>query len=358
MKFETKEDIPRRVWGNPNPRCRTGSSAATCRWTSWLAGAQQWGLSSIRQGESSGTITHEISHTSSGSATTTTTRTSTPYHRVGTGRGTCWTAARSTVPAARTTAGWSRQQGGVDGGRHDAADQDRHGLRARTRRAAASTATGWPQSGLAVADVIARAVNAEPQPTGIRCRHPARPRRRGAGGQGRRPATSTPTRCAPAAGRRPVDELLARDRPADRRGLVEPDSGVLITKNKAYARARRAAPRARLRLQLLRVGDRRPPGGHQHRSTSCKPGRHAGDADDRRLPPAQRRAVPRRDELGLVSTSTWTGQPPALLRARQVHATRAACCPTTSASRTSTGAGPHTRGVARGAADGGAEPAA
>src|SRR4029079_19551804 len=32
-------------------------------WTSWKAGAQQWGLSSIRQGESSGTITHEISHT-------------------------------------------------------------------------------------------------------------------------------------------------------------------------------------------------------------------------------------------------------------------------------------------------------
>ena len=32
-------------------------------WTSWRAGAQQWGLSSIRQGESSGTITHEIVHT-------------------------------------------------------------------------------------------------------------------------------------------------------------------------------------------------------------------------------------------------------------------------------------------------------
>jgi hypothetical protein len=31
-------------------------------WTSWLAGAQQWGLSSMRQGENSGTITHELGH--------------------------------------------------------------------------------------------------------------------------------------------------------------------------------------------------------------------------------------------------------------------------------------------------------
>jgi len=31
-------------------------------WTSWLAGSQQWGLSSMRQGENSGTITHELGH--------------------------------------------------------------------------------------------------------------------------------------------------------------------------------------------------------------------------------------------------------------------------------------------------------
>ena len=55
-------------------------------WTSWLAGAQQWGLSSVRQGESSGTITHEIGHCgASASATTTTIPYVTPYRRVGTG---------------------------------------------------------------------------------------------------------------------------------------------------------------------------------------------------------------------------------------------------------------------------------
>src|ERR1035441_5099190 len=59
MKFQTKEDIPAE-WGSPDP---SGPRWVTTRyepWTSWRAGAQQWGLSSVRQGESSGTITHEI----------------------------------------------------------------------------------------------------------------------------------------------------------------------------------------------------------------------------------------------------------------------------------------------------------
>ena len=53
-------------------------------WTSWKAGAQQWGLSSIRQGESSGTITHEIVHTF-GMPDNNNNPYATPYHRVGTG---------------------------------------------------------------------------------------------------------------------------------------------------------------------------------------------------------------------------------------------------------------------------------
>lgn len=61
MKFDTRDDIPPE-WGNPNPDKQRWIPTRYVEWTSWLAGAQQWGLSSMRQGESSGTITHELGH--------------------------------------------------------------------------------------------------------------------------------------------------------------------------------------------------------------------------------------------------------------------------------------------------------
>jgi M6 family metalloprotease-like protein len=61
MKFNTKDDIPP-GWGNPNPDKPRWITTRYVEWTSWLAGAQQWGLSSMRQGENSGTITHELGH--------------------------------------------------------------------------------------------------------------------------------------------------------------------------------------------------------------------------------------------------------------------------------------------------------
>jgi len=61
MKFNTKEDIPVE-WGNPNPAKPRWIPTRYVEWTSWLAGSQQWGLSSMRQGENSGTITHELGH--------------------------------------------------------------------------------------------------------------------------------------------------------------------------------------------------------------------------------------------------------------------------------------------------------
>jgi len=61
MKFRSKEDIPAE-WGNPDPTKPRWMKTRYVDWTSWKAGAQQWGLSSIRQGENSGTITHEIGH--------------------------------------------------------------------------------------------------------------------------------------------------------------------------------------------------------------------------------------------------------------------------------------------------------
>ena len=61
MKFNTKDDIPPE-WGNPNPEKPRWIPTRYVEWTSWLAGSQQWGLSSMRQGENSGTITHELGH--------------------------------------------------------------------------------------------------------------------------------------------------------------------------------------------------------------------------------------------------------------------------------------------------------
>ena len=61
MKFNTKEDIPPE-WGNPDPAKPRWIPTRYVAWTSWLAGSQQWGLSSMRQGENSGTITHELGH--------------------------------------------------------------------------------------------------------------------------------------------------------------------------------------------------------------------------------------------------------------------------------------------------------
>jgi len=61
MKFDTREDIPAE-WGNPNPEMPRWAPTRYVEWTSWLAAAQQWGLSSMRQGENSGTITHELGH--------------------------------------------------------------------------------------------------------------------------------------------------------------------------------------------------------------------------------------------------------------------------------------------------------
>jgi M6 family metalloprotease-like protein len=61
MKFASKGDIPS-AWGNPEPAKPRWIPTRYVEWTSWLAGSRQWGLSSMRQGENSGTITHELGH--------------------------------------------------------------------------------------------------------------------------------------------------------------------------------------------------------------------------------------------------------------------------------------------------------
>lgn len=66
MRFTSKEDIPDE-WGphasiDPDNTMPNWAPTRYVEWTSWRAAAQQWGLASIRQAESSGTITHEMGH--------------------------------------------------------------------------------------------------------------------------------------------------------------------------------------------------------------------------------------------------------------------------------------------------------
>lgn len=84
MKFRSKEDIPEE-WGNPDPTKPRWIKTRYVDWTSWRAGAQQWGLSSMRQGENSGTITHEIGHYLFNTGDNNNNPYAQPYRRVGSG---------------------------------------------------------------------------------------------------------------------------------------------------------------------------------------------------------------------------------------------------------------------------------
>ena len=84
MKFQSKEDIPAE-WGNPDKSKPRWVVTRYEPWTSWKAGQMQWGLSSVRQGESSGTITHEIVHFAFRVGDNNNNPYAEPYHRVGSG---------------------------------------------------------------------------------------------------------------------------------------------------------------------------------------------------------------------------------------------------------------------------------
>jgi len=84
MKFQSKDDIPAE-WGNPDPTMPRWVATRYVPWTSWKAGAMQWGLSSMRQGENSGTITHEIAHYAFDTGDNNNNPYVKPYRRVGSG---------------------------------------------------------------------------------------------------------------------------------------------------------------------------------------------------------------------------------------------------------------------------------
>jgi M6 family metalloprotease-like protein len=84
MKFQTRDDIPAE-WGNPNPDMPRWAATRYVEWTSWKAAQMQWGLSSMRQGENSGTITHELGHFAFRIGDNNNNPYVTPYRRVGSG---------------------------------------------------------------------------------------------------------------------------------------------------------------------------------------------------------------------------------------------------------------------------------
>lgn len=84
MKFQSPDDIPPE-WGNPDTTKPRWIITRYVPWTSWRAGAQQWGLSSVRQGENSGTITHEIAHLTFRIGDNNNNPYVKPYRRVGSG---------------------------------------------------------------------------------------------------------------------------------------------------------------------------------------------------------------------------------------------------------------------------------
>lgn len=84
MKFASRDDIPS-SWGNPDPAKPRWVVTRYVPWTSWKAGQMQWGLSSVRQGESSGTITHEIAHFAFKTGDNNNNPYAMPYRRVGSG---------------------------------------------------------------------------------------------------------------------------------------------------------------------------------------------------------------------------------------------------------------------------------
>jgi M6 family metalloprotease-like protein len=84
MKFNSKDEIPPE-WGNPNPDMPRWIPTRYVEWTSWKAGQMMWGISSIRQGENSGTITHELGHFAFSIGDNANNPYIMPYRRVGSG---------------------------------------------------------------------------------------------------------------------------------------------------------------------------------------------------------------------------------------------------------------------------------
>src|SRR4051794_29557125 len=231
MKFQNKEDVPRAIWGNPNPLQPNWVISRYVDWTSWFAGKQQWGESSIRQGESSGTITHEISHNIFSVGDNNNNPYVTPYHRVGSGTWDMMDRGSFNGPGGPHNR-WEvpAQYGASMGAEHTLRSKVGMGFVPNSSVLRVNR-NGLASSGLAVADVVARAVNAEPLNPGVR-----------AGVQvfldGSAPVDKTPAcdvNAQPLCDGGGWTNYSLETVQRIGYGSFEPDNGVLIAKNKAWA---------------------------------------------------------------------------------------------------------------------------
>jgi M6 family metalloprotease-like protein len=231
MMFQNKEDVPRAIWGNPNPALPNWVISRYVDWTSWFAGEQQWGESSIRQGESSGTITHEISHNIFSVGDNNNNPYVTPYHRVGSGTWDMMDRGSFNGPGGPHNR-WEvpAQYGASMGAEHTLRSKVGMGFVPNSSVLRVNR-NGLASSGLAVADVVARAVNAEPLNPGVR-----------AGVQvfldGSAPVDKTPAcdvNAQPLCDGGGWTNYSLETVQRIGYGSFEPDNGVLIAKNKAWA---------------------------------------------------------------------------------------------------------------------------
>ena len=234
MKFQDQDSIPRAIWGNPNPLMPNWVRSRYVLWTSWFAGEQMWGESSIRQGESSGTITHELSHHLFNVGDNNNNPYVTPYHRVGSGPWDMMDRGSFNGPGGPHNR-WEvpAQYGASMGAEHTLRSKVGMGF-VPPSSVLRLNRNGLAKSGLAVTDVIARAVNADPLPPGSRagvqvfldgatpvdhepaCDTNTQPLCDGGGPNGRWTNYSLET----------VQRIGY--------GSFEPDNGVLIAKNKTW----------------------------------------------------------------------------------------------------------------------------
>ncbi|MEU6713901.1 peptidase M6 [Nonomuraea sp. NPDC046802] len=234
MKFNSPQDVPREIWGNPNPALPNSVPSRYVPWTSWLAGSQLWGQSTVRQGESSGTITHELSHFFFSIGDNNNNPYVQPYHRAGSGpwdmmdrgsfNGPGGPHNRWRVPA---------QQGASMGAEQTLRNKIGMGF-VPYSSVLRLNRDGLAKSGLAVVDVIARAVNASPLPKGSRAG--VQVLLDGAAPIDRSPACDVNTNplCdggGPSGG---WSNYTLETVQRIGYGSFQPDNGVMIAKNKAY----------------------------------------------------------------------------------------------------------------------------
>ena len=350
MMFQTKEDIPRAIWGNPNPllpnwvdqplrrRGPRGSRARSSGASPRSARARARARSRTRS-----------STTSSASATTTTTRTSTPYHRVGSGP-------------------WDMMDRGSfngPGGPHNRWEVPGPVRRVDGRRAhAAHRRSAWascPTSRRAAA-----------QPQRARAVRPGGDRRDRARGQrrARRPAASRAGVQVNLDGAAPIDKEPACDINTNPLcdgggaagggrttsletvqrigyGSFEPDNGVLIAKNKTWNPGVRGTEGSQCGYNCFTwVEDAHPEDINQVDYLQAR--RHAGHAHGRPTTASSTTRSSTRARTRARRPSTSTRRTACTSTSSTSTRTRRASCTTSSAIQNPAGAGPQTRGVARG----------